>query len=77
MGGKRLAAVAAMFILLVAGAFALYHPAPEAPVTPEEEEEVVTPEFSEVDELLTELDEYLVFENTEYDFGMDDLLGVD
>jgi hypothetical protein len=67
MAGKKLAAgIVVLVVLMAAGLFIMYRGV----------EEVTAAEFEEIDTLLAELEEYITFENTDYDFEMEDVFGV-
>jgi hypothetical protein len=77
MAGKGLVAgVVVLIVLVAAGLFIIHQKVePEAPMP--EVEQVTAQEFEEIDSFLAELEDYIAFENTAYDFEMEDIFGVE
>ncbi len=66
MTGKKVAAVGILAIVLIAAGAFVYMKAPATTTT-------TTPELSEVDDSISELESYMDFENIDQDIGMDGL----
>jgi hypothetical protein len=70
MAGKKLVAGAVVLIVLAAaGLFLAYQRV--------EQVTVEFPEFEEIDDFLAGLEDYVAFENTDYDFEMEEVFGVE
>ena len=64
MAGRQFVVVAAVIVIVLAAVF-VFHAGKTT--------EVVTPEFSEVDDTLSDLESFMDFENQEFDFDMEEL----
>lgn len=67
MAGKSAIAIGLIVVVLLAAGGILFLQ------TQQQTSQQTVPEFTETDDLLTELENYLSFEETDYDFGMDDI----